>query len=83
MQLRRGPPAPGPLDVRKPSLRLLKAPAATPTYRGWRGFGLFDSYSIRIVVGLLLVSVPLSILLGFVISNWSAQTSIDQSKARA
>jgi methyl-accepting chemotaxis protein len=83
MQLRRGPPEPGSLDVRKPSLRLLKAPATTRTPRGWRGFGLFDGYSIRIVVGLLLVSVPLSILLGFVMSNWSAQTSIDQSKARA
>ena len=83
MQLRRGPPEPGPLDVRKPSLRLLKAPATTRTPRGWRGFGLFDGYSIRIVVGLLLVSVPLSIILGFVMSNWSAQTSIDQSKARA
>ena len=44
---------------------------------------LFDSYSIRIVAGLLLVSIPISVALGFVISNWSSQTSIDQSKARA
>jgi methyl-accepting chemotaxis protein len=43
----------------------------------------FNGYSIRIVAGLLLVSIPLSILLGFVMSQWSAQTSINQSKARA
>jgi methyl-accepting chemotaxis protein len=43
----------------------------------------FNSYSIRIVAGLLLVSIPLSIVLGFVMSTWSAQTSINQSKARA
>jgi methyl-accepting chemotaxis protein len=43
----------------------------------------FDSYSFRIVAGLLAVSVPFSILLGFVMADWSAQTSIDQSKARA
>jgi methyl-accepting chemotaxis protein len=35
------------------------------------------------VSGLLLVSIPLSIVLGFLMSNWSAQTSISQSKARA
>jgi methyl-accepting chemotaxis protein len=35
------------------------------------------------VAGILLVSLPLSIVLGFVMSNWSAQTSIDQTKARA
>jgi methyl-accepting chemotaxis protein len=32
------------------------------------------------VAGLLLVSIPTSILLGLVIANWSAQTSIDQAK---
>jgi len=35
------------------------------------------------VAGLLLVSIPLSIVLGFLISTWGAQTSINQSKARA
>jgi methyl-accepting chemotaxis protein len=35
------------------------------------------------VAGLLLVSIPLSIALGFLMSTWSAQTSISQSKARA
>ena len=35
------------------------------------------------VAGLLLVSVPVSIVLGFVMANWSAQTSIDSAKARA
>ncbi|HEV3102527.1 MAG TPA: methyl-accepting chemotaxis protein [Candidatus Dormibacteraeota bacterium] len=32
---------------------------------------------------MLLVSIPISIFLGFVMANWSAQTSIDQTKARA
>jgi methyl-accepting chemotaxis protein len=41
-----------------------------------------DSYSIRVVAGLLLVSIPISVVLGFVMSNWSAQTAIDQTKAR-
>ena len=57
-------------------------PAAQPP-RGWRRFKPFNGYAIRIVAGLLLVSIPLSILLGFLMSSWSAQTSIDQSKARA
>jgi methyl-accepting chemotaxis protein len=35
------------------------------------------------VAGILVVSIPLSVILGFVISNWSAQTSIEQTKARA
>jgi methyl-accepting chemotaxis protein len=34
------------------------------------------------VAGLLLVSIPISIVLGLVMSNWSAQTAIDQAKAR-
>ena len=35
------------------------------------------------VAGLLLVSVPVSIVLGLVVANWSAQTSIDSAKATA
>jgi methyl-accepting chemotaxis protein len=50
-----------------------------PRETWWRWF---ESYSIRVVAGLLLVSIPISILLGFVVSNWSAQTAIDQAKAR-
>jgi methyl-accepting chemotaxis protein len=42
-----------------------------------------NSYSFRMVAGLLLVSVPVSIVLGLVMANWSAQTSIDSAKARA
>ena len=83
MQLRRGPPENRPLDARMPPLRLVKAPEPARAPRGWRRTRAFNSYSVRIIAGLLLVSVPLSILLGFVMANWSAQTSIDQSKARA
>jgi methyl-accepting chemotaxis protein len=35
------------------------------------------------VAGLLLVSVPVSIVLGLVMANWGAQTSIDSAEARA
>src|SRR6202165_3720605 len=82
MQLRRGPPqAPFP-NPRIPALRLVKAPRrATRVRRGWRQS--FDSSSVRIVAGLLLVSIPTSILLGFVMSRWSAQTSIDQALIRS
>src|ERR1700682_3802725 len=83
MQLPRGPPQILPLDTRLTPLRLLKAPAAIPPRQGWTRSRLLDSYSIRIIAGLLLITIPLSILLGFVMANWSAQTSIDQSKARA
>jgi methyl-accepting chemotaxis protein len=36
-----------------------------------------------VVAGVLLVYVPVAIVLGFVMANWSAQTSIDSAKARA
>ncbi len=83
MQLRRGPPEVRPHDARITPLRVLKAPAEIPPRQGWIRSRLFDSYSIRIIAGLLLISIPLSIVLGFVMATWSAQTSIDQSKARA
>jgi hypothetical protein len=72
------------LETREPVLRVVKAPigpaSATPlwNFRTW-----FDSYSLRAVAGVLLVTIPISITRGFVMSNWSTQTSIDQSKANA
>jgi methyl-accepting chemotaxis protein len=84
MQLRRGPPAALLPAAGTPALRLIKAPVGAPRApRGWRRRKLFGSYSLRVVAGILLVSLPLSILLGFVMSNWSSQTSIDQTKASA
>jgi methyl-accepting chemotaxis protein len=84
MQLRRGPPYERERDVRAPALRLIKAPKgpirASRRRLTWRSF---DGYSVRAVVGLLLVSIPVSVLLGVVVSNFSTQTSIDQAKARA
>src|SRR5258708_2916780 len=70
--------------VRVPALRLVKAPAGPIRAPGGpRGWKPLESYYLRVVAGILLVSIPISILLGFVVSNWSAQTSIDQTKARA
>jgi methyl-accepting chemotaxis protein len=67
-----------------PPLRLIKAPPvaarAPRTERLWKPL---KSYSIRVVAGMLLISIPLSVVLGLVISNSSSQTSIDQTKARA
>jgi methyl-accepting chemotaxis protein len=83
MQLRRGPPEGRLFDNRKPALRLVKAPIGpVGAPRGWKRWRSFDRYSLRIVAGVMLVSIPTSILLGFVMSNWSSQTSIDQAKAR-
>src|SRR5216683_6337901 len=83
MQLRRGPPPVRTPDARTPALRLIKAPerAIRTSGRGarWRWV---DSYSLRVVAGVLIVSIPISVVLGFVMSNWSAQTAIDQAKAR-
>jgi methyl-accepting chemotaxis protein len=41
------------------------------------------SYFLRVLAGALLVSIPVSVFLGFLVSNWSAQTSIDQAKSRS
>ncbi len=84
MQLRRGPPGTPLPAVRVPALRLIK-PSAGPIRvpGGSRAWKPLESYYLRVVAGILLVSIPISILLGFVVSNWSAQTSIDQTKARA
>ena len=84
MQLRRGPP-PTPLPLaRSPALRVLTAPSgAIGAPSGWRAWRPLQSYTLRVVAGVLLVSIPLSVTLGFVMATWSAQTSIDQTKARA
>src|SRR5713226_2263271 len=83
MQLRRGPPQVRVPEIPTPALRLVKAPrSGTSTPRRRARWGWVDSYSIRVVAGLLLVSIPISIVLGLVMANWSAQTAIDQAKAR-
>jgi methyl-accepting chemotaxis protein len=62
----------------------MKAPAVPlRARRGSRSWKPLESYTLRVVAGMLLASIPLSIVLGFVMANWSAQTSIDQTKARA
>jgi methyl-accepting chemotaxis protein len=67
-----------------PELRIVKAPTGAVRARvGWRAWKPLDSYSLRVVAGILLVSVPLSVILGLVMATWSAQTSIAQTSARA
>src|ERR1700681_372675 len=84
MQLRREPTGSELPIPHVPALRLVSAPAgAVRVPRGWRAWEPLDSYSLRIVAGILLVSIPLSIILGFVVSNWSAQNSISQTQQRA
>jgi methyl-accepting chemotaxis protein len=41
------------------------------------------SYFLRVLAGALIVSIPVSVILGFLVSNWSAQTSTDQAKAKS
>ena len=84
MQLRRGPPQVSAPDAPTPALRLVKAPSGPArATRGGRRWAWVDSYSIRVVAGILLVSIPISIVLGLGVDNWNTQTSIDQAKARA
>ncbi|HVC78728.1 MAG TPA: methyl-accepting chemotaxis protein [Candidatus Micrarchaeaceae archaeon] len=63
---------------------MLEAPIGTVRAprrgRVWRAV---EGYSFRAVAGVLLVSVPVSIVLGFVMANWSAQTSINSAQATA
>jgi methyl-accepting chemotaxis protein len=67
-----------------PAIHLKSIPSrATSTPSGWKPLRTFDSYSVRAVAGVLLVSIPVSILLGLVTSNWSQQTSMDQAKGGA
>src|SRR5260370_8041457 len=71
-------------ETRTPALRLVKAPSgpdrATPRGRRW---AWIDSYSIRVMAGILLVSIPFSVVLGLGVDNWNTKTLIDQAKARA
>ncbi|HEY2597477.1 MAG TPA: methyl-accepting chemotaxis protein [Candidatus Dormibacteraeota bacterium] len=84
MQLRRGPPIPPPPPITTRALRVLEAPIgpvrAPRLGRSWRAI---DGYSFRAVAGLVLVSVPVSIVLGLVMASWSSQTSRDSAEARA
>src|SRR5258707_13832687 len=84
MQLRRGPPQVRLVDAPTPALRLVKAPRGPiGARRGERGWRSLNSFTFRVVAGAMLVSIPTAVILGFVMANWSAQTSIDQAKARA
>src|SRR6267143_2886226 len=84
VQLRRRPPVPGRIDSSIPALRLVKAPRMAPLApHGWRRVGSLDSASVRIVAGLLLVSIPTSILLGILMSRWNTQALIDQVQIRS
>ncbi|HZK72979.1 MAG TPA: methyl-accepting chemotaxis protein [Clostridia bacterium] len=84
MQLRRGPPEGLVINAHTPALRVIKAPPGgvrTPRHeRRWKSL---NSFSFRVVAGAMLVSIPLSIVLGLVMATWSAQTSIDQAQARS
>src|SRR5713226_9406201 len=68
-------------EARTPALRLLKTSSepvgATPARRRWTWV---DSYSIRVVAGILLVSIPISVVIGLGVDNWNTQTAIDQGK---
>src|ERR1700738_775697 len=84
MQVRLSPPHVRVLDERSPPLRLTGGPSKPENApRGWRPLRSFNSYSVRAVAGVLLVSIPISIVLGLVMSNWIAETTIGQANARS
>lgn len=83
MQLRRGPPPVPILVVPQRPLRLIEgAPQGAQRTGGWKQWKAFDSYLVRVVAAMLLVSIPVSIALGFMVATWSAQTITDQAQAR-
>jgi methyl-accepting chemotaxis protein len=84
MQLRRGPPEARALHPHTAALRLVEAPTgAVRAPRGRKRWRPFDSYFLRVVAGVLLVSLPISILLGLVMTNLSTQTSLEQARNRS
>jgi len=84
MQPGRRPPFPTPIAPAIPALRLIKpAPPLAAKPRGWKRIGSFDRSSVRIVTALLLIYIPASVVLGFLMSNWSTQTVIDQIQIRS
>ncbi|MGA7910821.1 MAG: cache domain-containing protein, partial [Candidatus Dormiibacterota bacterium] len=84
MQLRRGPPPAPILVTPQPPLRLVEAASyAAPRPGSWKRWKAFDSYLVRVVAAMLLVSIPVSLALGFMVATWSAQTITDQAQAQA
>src|SRR5260370_7468361 len=71
-------------ETRTPALRLVKAPSgpdrATPRGRRW---AWIDSYSIRVMAGILLVSIPISVVLGLGVDNWNTRTLVEQGEGLA
>jgi methyl-accepting chemotaxis protein len=85
IELRRAPPRPPAATGNAPIVSILK-PVRTGdavASRGWFRPAWMGSYFLRVLAGALLVSIPVSVFLGFLVSNWSGQTSIDQAKARS
>ena len=58
-------------------------PRDAPPPGTWKDWKPFESYFVRLVAAMLLVSIPVSIALGFMVANWSAETSMAQAQARA
>lgn len=85
MELRRAPPRPPAAKGKAPIVRVLKpAPAdLSDVHERWNRPAWMDSYFLRVLAGALIVSIPVSVILGFLISSWSVQTSTDQAKARS
>ncbi len=85
MELRRAPPRLPAAKGKAPIVRVLKpAPAGlSDVGRRWKRPAWMGSYFLRVLAGALIVSIPVSVILGFLVANWSAQTSTDQAKARS
>src|SRR5260370_33125893 len=81
MQLRRGPPGTPLPVVRVPALRLIKAPAGLVRAPGGpRAWKPLESYYLRVVAGIPLFFLPLSLLLGFVVSKRGPPNTLRPTK---
>jgi methyl-accepting chemotaxis protein len=85
MELRRAPPRLPGAKGQAPIVRILKPVPAGPSGapRGSKQPAWMGSYFLRVLAGALIVSIPVSVILGLLVSNWSAQTSTDQAKAKS
>ena len=84
MQLRRGPPLVRASENPPRSIRVLKeAPRASFVAPSpWRRLRSIDSYFVRVLAVALALTIPIGIVLGFLISNFSVQLATQQAEAK-
>lgn len=84
MELRRGPP--GLRQPEKPAtnIRVLKTThgAGLTSPNPWGRLRSVDSYFVRVLAAALALTIPIGVLLGFLVSNFAVELSTQQAEAR-